>query len=155
MACRTVADHGVMSRKQSMGRGVAALSSGAVVVGAGAAVGVLAADLSEQWSREAALQAAAQVVADPASHVTVPRPVVITRIEERHVTPEAVVVHRKVYVRVPARQGSAPQAKAAPQRQPSRPAAKTKPSRTVIAPAPAPAAPKAAPSAPKATSKTS
>jgi hypothetical protein len=145
-----------MSRKQSISRGVAALSSGAVVVGAGAAVGVLAAYMSEQWSGEAALQAAAaQVVADPVVDVSVPRPVVITRIEERHITPEAVVVLRKVYVRVPARQGSAPRAQAAPQRQPTRSVAKAKPSRTVIAPAPAPAARKAAPSASKAKSKTS
>lgn len=144
-----------MSLKPSLSRGVAVVSSGAVVVGAGVAVGVLAADLSEQWSREAALQAAAEVVVDPVTDDTAPRPVVITRIEERHVTPEPVVVHRKVYVRVPARQGSAPQAKAVPQRQPARAAAPAKPSRTVVAPAPAPAAPKAAPSAPKAKSKTS
>jgi hypothetical protein len=144
-----------MSRKQSVKRGVAVVSSGALVVGAGAAVGVLAADMSDQWSQQAALEAAAQVVPDPVSDVTVPRPVVVTLIEERHVTPKPVVVHRKVYVRVPAAQGSAPRApraKAAPQRPTVRSAPKPRPSRTVVAPAPAPAAPKAAP---KATSKTS
>ncbi len=135
---------------------MAVVSSGALVVGAGAAVGVLAADMSDEWSQQAALEAAAQVVVDPVADVTVPRPVVVTRIEEHHVTPEPVVVHRKVYVRVPAGQGSttraqAPQPRAAT-RQPARPAPASKPSRTVVAPAPAPAA---APSAPKAKSKTS
>ena len=99
------------------------LSSGALVVGAGVTVGVLAADMSDEWSQQAALEAAAQVVADPVSDVTVPRPVVVTRIEERHVTPKPVVVHRKVYIRVPAGQSAprpqAPRAKAAPQRQPA------------------------------------
>lgn len=149
-----------MSRKQSVKRGVAVVSSGALVVGAGAAVGVLAASMSDTWSQQAALEAAAEVVPDPVRDVTVPRPVVVTRTEERHVTPEPVVVHRKVYVRVPSGQGSAPRATAAPQRPSTRSAAKPRPSRTVVAPAPAapkaaPAAPKAAPAAPKATSKTS
>jgi hypothetical protein len=103
------------------------------------------------------LEAAAQVVEEPASDVTVPRPVVITRIEERHVTPKPVVVHRKVYIRVPSTQGAArvqaPRAKSAPQKRAVRSAPKPRPSRTVIAPAPA--APPPAPSAPKAKSKTS
>jgi hypothetical protein len=146
-----------MSRKQSITRGVAVLSSGALVVGAGAAVGVLAADMSAQWSQEAALEAAAQVVSDPVPDVTVPRPVVVTRIEERHVTPKPVVVHRKVYVRVPAGQSApraqSPRGQAAPPRQPAKAATKPRTSRKVVAPAPAPAAPKA--SAPKSTSKTS
>lgn len=136
---------------------MAVVSSGALVVGAGAAVGVLAADMSAQWSQEAALKAAAQVVSDPVPDVTVPRPVVVTRIEERHVTPKPVVVHRKVYVRVPAGQSApraqAPGGQAAPQRQPAKAATKPRPSRRVVAPAPAPAAPRA--SAPKSTSKTS
>jgi hypothetical protein len=148
-----------MSAQQSVRRGVAVISSGVVVVGAGAAVGALAADMSDEWSQQAALEAAAQVVADPVSDVTVPRPVVITRIEERHVTPKPVVVHRKVYIRVPARQGAprpqAPRATSAPQRQPAAPAAKARPSRTVVAPAPAPAPAAPQASAPKATSKTS
>lgn len=146
-----------MSRKQSVKRGVAVVSSGALVVGAGAAVGVLAADMSAQWSQEAALEAAAQVVPDPVSDLTVPRPVVVTLIEERHVTPKPVVVHRKVYVRVPAAQGSAPRAQTprakGAERQPVRSAPKPRPSRTVVAPAPA--APKAPATAPKAKSKTS
>lgn len=144
-----------MSAKPSVRRGVAVVSSGALVVGAGAAVGVLSAAMSDDWAQQAALEAAAQVLPDPVADVTIPRPVVVTVIEERHVTPAPVVVHRKVYVRVPAGQGSAPRAQAAPQRQPARSAVKAKPSRTVIAPAPAPAAPKAAPSAPKAKSTTS
>jgi hypothetical protein len=147
-----------MSAKQSVRRGVAVLSSGAVVVGAGVTVGALAADMSDEWSQQAALEAAAQAVADPVSDMTVPRPVVITRIEERHITPKPVVVHRKVYIRVPAGKSAprpqAPRAKTAPQRQPAT-AAQPRPSRTKVAPAPAPAPAPAAPSAPKATSKTS
>ena len=145
-----------MSRKQSVKRGVAVVSSGALVVGAGAAVGVLAADMSAQWSRQAALAPAAQVVADPVIDVTVPRPVVVTRIEERHVTPEPVEVRRKVYVQVPSGQGAtrvqAPRSTAATQGRTVRSAPEPRPSRRVVAPAPAPAAPKAAP---KAKSKTS
>jgi hypothetical protein len=156
MACRSEADHGYMSGKQSVRRGVAAVSSGAIVVGAGAAVGVVSAQMSAQWSQEAALEAAAQVAADPVSDLTVPRPVVVTRIEERHVTPEPVVVHRKVYVRVPSQQRvtrvPAPRAKAAPKTS-TKSAPRKQPSRTVVAPAPA--APKAVATAPKATSKTS
>ena len=149
-----------MSGRESARRGMAVVSSGALVVGAGAAVGVLAADMAAQWSQDAALEQAAQLVAEQVSDVAVPRPVVVTRIEERHVTPEPVVVHRKVYIRVPARQGSAPRAqapraKAAPQRQPARSAPMQKPSRTVVAPAPAPAPHAPAPSAPRATSTTS
>jgi hypothetical protein len=147
-----------MSGRESARRGLAVVSSGALVVGAGAAVGVLAADMAAQWTQDAALEQAAQVVAEQASDVAVPRPVVVTRIEERHVTPDPVVVHRKVYLRVPVRQGSspgarAPKARTAPQRQPARSSPAQKPSRTVVAPAPAPQAP--APSAPKATSTTS
>jgi hypothetical protein len=115
-------------------------------------VGGAAAEMSAQWSRQAQLTMAAEAAALPVSDLTDPRPVVITRIEERHVTPKPVVVHRKVYVRAPARQGSAPRAQA-PQRQTVRSAPKPRPSRKVVAPAPAPA--KAAPSAPKAKSKTS
>ena len=146
-----------MSGKQSVRRGVAVVSSGALVVGAGAAVGVLAADMSAQWSAKAALEAAAQVVEEPVSDLPVPRPVVVTRIEERHVTPKPVVVHRKVYVRVPSSQGAArvqaPRAKSTPQKRTVRSAPKPRPSRRVVAPAPA--APKPAASAPKAKSKTS
>jgi hypothetical protein len=146
-----------MSAKQSARRGVAVVSSGALVVGAGAAVGVLAADMSAQWSQQAALEAAAEVVADPVNDVTVPRPVVVTRIEERHITPKPVVVHRKVYVRAPTRQvaprAQKPRATTAPQRTPARSAPAPQPSRKVVAPAPA--APQAPASAPQATSKTS
>ena len=157
MACRTGADHGDMSGKQSVRRGVAVVSSGALVVGAGAAVGVLAADMSAQWSAKAALEAAAQVVDEPVSDLTVPRPVVVTRIEERHVTPKPVVVHRKVYVRVPASQGAvrvqAPRAKSAPQKRTVRSA----PEATALPPGgrSGARAPKPAASAPKATSTTS
>jgi hypothetical protein len=92
------------------------------------------------------------------SDLTVPRPVVVTRIEERHVTPKPIVVHRKVYVRVPSSPGAvrvqAPRAKSAPPKRSVRSAPKPRPSRRVVAPAPAPA-PKPAASAPKAKSKTS
>jgi hypothetical protein len=146
-----------MNGKQSVRRGVAAVSSGALVVGAGAAVGVMTADMSARWAQETALEAAAQVVADPASDVTVPRPVVVTRIEERHVTPTPVVVHRKVYVRVPsagaATRVQTPRSEAGPQKRAVRAAPKPRPSRRVVAPAPA--APKPAASAPKAKSTTS
>lgn len=157
MPCRTPADHWHMSGSQSVRRGVAAASSGALVVGAGAAVGVLTASMADQWSHQAALEAAGQVAAAPVADVSVPRPVVVTRIEERRITPEPVVVHRTVYVRVPSGQGQppraqAPRAQAAPQRT-VRSAPKPRPSRKVVAPAPA--APRPAPSAPKATSKTS
>lgn len=68
-----------MTRKQSFRRGVAVVSSGALVVGAGAAVGVLAADMSAQWSQQAALEAAFEVqapraTADPQPSGVVPRP---------------------------------------------------------------------------------
>jgi len=132
------------------------MSSGALVVGAGAAVGVLAADMSAQWSDEAALKAAAQVVEDPGNDAILPRAVIVTRIKERHVTPKTVVVHRKVYVRVPSSHGAArvqaPRARSAPQKRTVRSAPKARPSRRVVAPAPAP---KPAASAPKAKSKTS
>jgi hypothetical protein len=127
------------------------MSSGALVVGAGAAVGVLAADMSAQWSEQAAVKAAAQVVEDPGNDATIPRAVIVTRIKERHVTPKAVVVHSKVYVRAPSAQGAA--RVQAPQKRTVRSAPKPRPSRRVVAPAPA--APKPAASAPKAKSKTS
>jgi hypothetical protein len=132
-------------------RGVAVMSSGALVVGAGAAVGVVAADMAAQWSDQAALKAAAQVVEDPGNDATIPRAVIVTRIKERHVTPKPVVVHRKVYVRVPSTQGAA--RVQAPQKRAVRSAPRPRPSRRVVAPAPA--APKPVASAPKATSKTS
>jgi hypothetical protein len=155
MPCRTVVDPWDMNGMPSVRRGVAAVSSGALVVGAGAAVGVIAADMAGQWSEQAAGKAAAMVVEDLATDDRIPRPVIVTRIKERHVTPDPVVVHRTVHVRAPSGQGGAPRARVVPQRQPTRSAAKPRPSRKVVAPAPAPAAPAAAPSAPKATSKTS
>lgn len=147
-----------MSRRQSVKRGVAMVSSGALVVGAGAAVGVLTAEMSGQWSDQAAIKAAAQVVEDPGNDDPIPRAVIVTRIKERHVTPEPVEVHRKVYVRVPSgTQGTRAQAARAkastPQRRTAAPAPKPRPSRKVVAPAPA--APKAPASAPKAKSTTS
>ncbi len=143
---------GDMTRKRSVPRSVAVVSSSALVLGAGASVGALSAELSAQWSRGQAHEAVAAALAVPKSDLTDPRPVVITRIEERHVTPEPVEVHRKVYVRVPTTPAPAPQA-GATARQPARSAPAPKPSRKVVAPAPAPRP--AAPSAPKAKSKTS
>ena len=137
-------------------RGVAVISSGALVVGAGAAVGVLAADMSAQWSDQAALKAAARWSRIRGTTPTIPRAVIVTRIKERHVTPKPVVVHRKVYVRVPSPQGAArvqAPRQVAPQKRTVQSAPKPRPSRRVVAPAPA--APKPAASAPKATSKTS
>ncbi len=113
---------------RATGRIAASAGGGALVVGAGAAVGFLAASMHAQWSEGAAIEAAAVPSVEPQPV----RPVVVTVIEERHVTPEPVVVYRKVYttrtVRKPA---AAP--KPAPAKR--RTAPKTA-SRTVVEPAP-------------------
>lgn len=129
-----------------MRRGAAAVASGALVVGAGASVGALSAHMSAGWTEQAALDSAAQVVADP----VVPKPVVVTRIKKRHVTPDPVIIHKQVIVHVPAGQGGQAQAPVSTSSgstsstsqvtsQPSRTTStRTQPSRTVVAPAPAP-----------------
>ena len=161
-----------MSRRHAATRGIAGLSSGVLVVGAGASLGILAAQMHEQWTAEATLEAAAQLAAEPqeppAAELPFPRPVVVTVVKEKHVTPEPVIVHRKVYVTrtVPGGGGQASQLGQGAARVRSggsgqgarpvaRPAAKpaARPARARVAPAPAaprPAA-KAAPSAPKST----
>ncbi len=139
------------------------VSSGALVVGAGASVGILAAQMADQWSTQAALEAAASVVVDPAADFNVPRPVVVTRIKVRRITPDPVVVHKKVYVQSPTAQAPAPQYQAPAPRVASAPRTSTtrsQPSRRVVAPAPAPKPPAPQPPAPKpvsggTTSKTS
>ena len=129
------------------------MSSGALVVGAGAAVGVMAADMSGQWSDQAALKAAAdQVVEDPGNDDPIRRAVIVTRIKERHVTPKPVVVHRKVYVRAALRAGRDPRQGGPP--------APDGPLGSQVTALPeggraSSGAPKAPASAPKATSKTS
>jgi hypothetical protein len=137
-----------------MRRGVAAVASGALVVGAGASVGALAAHMSSGWAQEAALESAADVVAAPTAEVVLPKPVVVTRIKKRHVTPDPVIIRRKVIVRVPAAQGAAPRDQAEvrtsprstssrpqsakpPTRTKAVPAPRKQPSRTAVAPAPA------------------
>jgi hypothetical protein len=149
-----------MNAHLSVQRGIAAVSSGALVVGAGAAVGVLSAHMADEWSAQAALESAASMVVDPTADLSVPRPVVVTRTKVRRITPDPVVVHKKVFVRVPAGQavpaqswsGSAPAPRSTST---SSSTTTSRPSRTVVAPAPQPAAP--APQAPSGgtTSKTS
>lgn len=139
-----------MSRDGSIGRGVAAVASGALVVGAGGSVGALAEHMASGWAQEAARESAANVIATPAVEVVSPKPVVVTRIKKRHVTPDPVIIRKKVIVGVPAAPGAAPRApsgstSARPRpAQPSTrtnvaPAPRKQPSRTVVAPAPAPA----------------
>jgi hypothetical protein len=147
-----------MNAHQSVRRGIAVVSSGALVVGAGASVGILAAQMADQWSTQAALEAAASVVVDPTADLNVPRPVVVTRTKVRHITPDPVVVHKKVYVQTPTAQAPATRYQAPAPRVASAPRTTTttrKPSRTVVAPAPKPAAPKPQPASGGTTSKTS
>lgn len=133
---------------RATGRIAASAGGGALVVGAGAAVGFLAASMHAQWSEGAAIEAAAAV---PSVEPQPVRPVVVTVIEERHVTPEPVVVYRKVYttrtVRKPA---AAP--KPAPAKR--RTAPKTA-SRTVVEPAPSAPRRAAEPAPPARTSRAS
>lgn len=158
-----------MSRRHAATRGIAGLSSGVLVVGAGASLGILAAQMHEQWSAKATLEAAAEMAAapqdPPAAELPFPRPVMVTVVKERHVHPEPVIVHRKVYVtrtaptaggRVAAspRSGGARVA-ARPRR--AQPVAKpaSRPARARVAPAPAAPRPAAKPAAPAPKSKTS
>jgi len=149
-----------MNAHQSVRRGIAAVSSGALVVGAGAAVGVLAAQMADEWSTQAALEGASSVVAAPPMDVSPPRPIVVTRTKVRRITPDPVVVHKKVIVRVPTGQaaparsssGTAPAPRSAAK---SSSTTTSRPSRTVVAPAPRPAAPAPQPRSGGTTSKTS
>ena len=120
--------------------------------------GVIAADMQHDWATDAIGQRAAALAAAPAE---APEPVVVTRTRVRHVTPDPVVVHKKVYRIVPgqAAAGARAGAKAGTSTggttpRAAAPGGSTRSSRTVVAPAPAPA--KARTKAPAATtSKTS
>jgi hypothetical protein len=139
-----------MSARHVVRRGVATAGSGALVVGAGLALGVLVADMATDWSaREAGVLAGADAVAagDAAAETAAALaagdavaagdaalpPRVVTRIVERHVTPEPVVVHRRVY-RTTEGSGSRRTTSAVAPRAPRTVA---RPSRRVVAPAPA------------------
>lgn len=145
-----MADHRCMAFAHSARRGLATAAGGLVVVGAGATTGVVVADLHSSWSDEQALEAASAVAAQPADVAPV-RPVVITLTEERHITPEPVIVRKKVYRTRVVTPGGAAQP-AAPARTATRQSAPrtattgpTKPRstapRTVVAPAPKAPAP--------------
>lgn len=147
-----------MAIKHSLTRGVATAGGGVLVLGAGMAVGALAADMHASWAAQDALRAAAAVSSDTTPDLVIPRPVVVTRTVEEHVTPEPVVVHKKVYRTV--RSGGGSSSASAPRRAPSSGSSKkssgtSKPSRTVVAPAPAAPAPAPAKAPATSTSKTS
>jgi hypothetical protein len=141
-----------MTLKPSSRRGLAAAAGGVLVLGSGMSVGILAADMQHDWTAAEASRQQAAVLADPVA--APPEPVVVIRTKVRHVTPDPVVVHKKVYSSGQAQSpgqgsggrttsGSAPQAKSS-----------TRSSRRVITPAPAPARARANPPA-ATTSKTS
>jgi hypothetical protein len=134
-------------------RTVSAAAGGALVLGSGLSVGILAADMQHRWAGEQVLREAEAVTAAALSPD--PEPVIVTVRTERHITPEPVVVHKKVYRTV---RGKAPVKAAERRSAPTKPAKKsagssTRP-RTVVAPAPAPA-PAKAPAPAATTSKTS
>lgn len=117
------------------------------------AVGILAADMQHDWAGREALREQAAVQA--ASPVDAPEPVIVTRTTVRHVTPEPVVVHKKVYRKVHSTGQSkdpAP-ARAAVPRSTSGKAGTPSSRRTVVTPAPRPAPARA--KAPAATTSTS
>jgi len=123
------------------------------VLGSGMSVGVLAADMQRDWSVAEGLRQQAELQAAAATQT--PEPVVVTVTKIRHVTPEPIVVHKKVYRTV---RGKAP----AQGRTTSRAtkssggssSGSTTTSRKVVAPAPAPA-PATAKAPAATTSKTS
>jgi len=81
----------------SLRRSLVSASGGVVVIASGAAVGMLAAEMAHSWSEAETWRLATRVPPDPTGDVTAARPVVIMVVEETHVTPEPVVVRRKVY----------------------------------------------------------
>jgi hypothetical protein len=113
----------------------------AVAVGAGAATGLMVAGMQTAWSDAAALNAASQVAAQPGELQPV-HPVVVTRTEEEHITPDPVVIRKKVYrTEDSGGTGRATAPRPTPGQQGAAPSTASKPSRTVVAPAPkAPAA---------------
>jgi hypothetical protein len=132
-----------MTLKPPYRRGLAAAAGGALVLGSGMSIGILAADMRHDWAITQADRDGAARLADEAART--PEPVVVIHRKVRHVTPDPVVVRKKVYGS--ARSAGTTSAGASA----SHP---TRPSRRVLAPAPAPA--KARTQAPAArTSKTS
>ncbi len=142
MACTRFSDDRAMTFTNSARRGIATATGGLVVVGAGAASGLIIADMHATWADQAALEAASAVAAQQAEIAAVP-PVVVTKIKERHVTPDPVIVRKKVYrTRIVGGTTGQPR-QSAPRRTTSsgssRPAAsapKPRKPRTVVAPAP-------------------
>lgn len=148
-----------MTARHVLRRGVATAGSGALVLGAGLALGVTVADMAADWSARVPvdeLTAAAQDSPGQGSAVgqvdaggdALPaRPRVVTRIVERHVTPEPVVVHRRVY------RETTDSSRVTSPRSPRTPRTVPRPSRRAVAPAPA--APRPAPArAPSRTTST-
>jgi hypothetical protein len=142
-----------MAITPSMKRGAATTAGGALVLGAGMSVGILAAGMQHAWASESALRQQAEV--QGVATTVVPDPVVITRIRVRHVTPEPEVVHKKVYRTVP---GSSSSGTSAARRSTSSRTGSgsgtSGASRTTVAPAPRPA-PARAKAPASTTSKTS
>lgn len=155
-----------MTLAHSARRGIATATGGLVVVGAGAAAGMFIADMQATWADEEALETASTVAAQPADVAPV-RPVVVTLIEERHVTPEPVVVHKKVYRTRIVGGGTSGATSQAPQQtaprrtttsgsaRPAASAPKPQKPRTVVAPAPKAPAPSSGKASSGTTSKTS
>lgn len=165
MAFGLTPEYHCMASAHSARRGLATAAGGIVVVGAGAATGVVISDMNAAWHDNAALEAASEVAAQPADLAPV-RPVVVTLIEERHITPEPVIVRKKVYRTVVvgsggAAQPAAPSATSAPRT--TTPTTSTPRSttpratapRTVVAPAPKAPAPASGTSGSGTTSTTS
>lgn len=143
-----------MTFSDSARRGAARATGGAIVVAAGAAGGLLAAHMQADWSAASALELASATPLDHSNDVAIPRPVVVTVTEEEHITPDPVVVVRKVYRWVTGG-GQAGTTARSPQRSAAPRTSKSKPSRTVVAPAQKAPAPQPAPASPAKTSKQS
>lgn len=113
-------------------------------------VGVIAADMQHDWASAGAVRELAGALA--ASRAKAPRPVVVTRTRVRHVTPEPLVVRKKVYRTMPGQGAAGSQGSSSGGTASGSGSGGSR--RTVVAPAPAPARSQAqAPSA--TTSKTS
>jgi hypothetical protein len=158
----TFADDRFMTSTHSARRGIATAAGGLVVVSAGAASGLIIADMHATWADQAALETASAAGARPAD-VAQGRPVVVTLTEEQHVTPEPVIVHKRVYrTRIVGDGASPAPQQTAPRRTTSngstRPAAappKLQQPRAVVAPAPRAPAPSSGRASSGTTSKTS
>lgn len=136
---------GMELTRHSIRRNLVTASSGAIVITSGVAVGIVAADLRASWSQDELSRLATEVPPDPAVALAASRPVIVTVVKETHVTPDPVVVRKKVYrTRVAA--GSPRTARV-------RSGSRT--TRTVVAPPRRAAAPARKPARPRATSKTS